>query len=39
MEYTVKCVNVSSAEKLGAYHLMKAENPVYILKGNFADNE
>ena len=39
MEYTVKCVNVSSAEKLGAYHLMKAENPVYILKGSFADNE
>ena len=39
MEYTVKCVNVSSAEKLGAYHLMKAENPVYILKGSFVDNE
>lgn len=33
MEYTVRCVNVSTADKLGPYHLMRAENPVYILKG------
>ena len=39
MDYTVKCVNVSAAEKLGSYHLMRAENPVYILKGSFTGNE
>lgn len=28
----VMCVNVASAAKLGNYNLMKAENPVYIIK-------
>ena len=27
------CANISAAQKLGKYNLMKAENPVYILKG------
>ncbi len=29
----ILCANISAAQKLGRYHLMKAENPVYILKG------
>ena len=27
------CANISAAQKLGKYNLMKAENPVYIIKG------
>lgn len=29
----ISCVNVSIAEKLGNYKLMKAENPIYLIKG------
>ena len=27
------CVNVSQAEPLGSYHLMKAQNPVWLIGG------
>lgn len=33
MDTEVSCVNVSVAHKLGRYNLMKAENPIYIIKG------
>lgn len=33
LETEIICANVSAAQKLGSYHLMKAENPVYIIKG------
>lgn len=33
MNVTVRLVSISDAKKLGGYHLMKAENPVYIIKG------
>lgn len=33
MNVEVTCVNISNAEKLGRYNLMKAENPVYLIKG------
>ena len=33
LETEITCVNISSAQKLGRYHLMQAENPVYIIKG------
>lgn len=33
MEITSRLVSVSDAHKLGRYHLMKAENPVYLIKG------
>lgn len=32
-EVEVIQVNISKAEKLGKYHLMKANNPVYIISG------
>lgn len=31
-EMEIQSVNVSNAEKIGSYHLMKAENPIYIIK-------
>lgn len=33
LETEITCANISSAQKLGRYHLMQAENPVYIIKG------
>lgn len=33
LETEVICANISTAQKLGRYNLMKAENPVYIIKG------
>jgi len=30
VEEDVTCINVSRARKLGRYHLMTAQNPVYI---------
>ncbi len=33
LETEITCANISTAQKLGRYHLMKAENPVYIIKG------
>ena len=33
MEMDITCANISQAQKLGRYNLMKAENPVYIIKG------
>ena len=39
METEIICVNVSTAQKLGKYHLMKAENPVYIIRGKKNCNE
>lgn len=29
----ITCANISRAQKLGRYNLMKADNPVYIVKG------
>ena len=31
IEPEIVCMQVSRAEKAGPYHLMKGENPVYIL--------
>lgn len=31
------CLNVAQATELGSYHLMQAENPVYLIKGVKAD--
>lgn len=33
LEMDITCANISTAQKLGRYNLMKAENPVYIIKG------
>lgn len=33
LETEITCANISTAQKLGRYNLMKAENPVYIIKG------
>ncbi len=33
MEISSRLVSVSDTHKLGRYHLMKAENPVYLIKG------
>lgn len=33
LDTEITCAGISSAQKLGGYHLMKAENPVYIIKG------
>lgn len=33
IDYKVSCVNVSNAQRLGHYDLMKAENPVYMIRG------
>ena len=33
MEISSRLVSVSDAHKLGRYHLMRAENPVYLIKG------
>ncbi len=33
METEIICANIAAAQKLGRYNLMKAENPVYIIKG------
>ncbi len=33
METEVLCAGIARAKKLGSYHLMAAENPVYIIKG------
>lgn len=32
------CLNASWSRKLGSYHMMKAENPVYIIKGYKNEN-
>ena len=33
LETEITCANIAAAQKLGRYNLMKAENPVYIIKG------
>ena len=33
------CLQVSRAQKTGAYHLMHAENPVYIFSFNFYEDK
>lgn len=33
MEISSRLVSVSDAHRLGRYHLMRAENPVYLIKG------
>jgi precorrin-6Y C5,15-methyltransferase (decarboxylating) len=33
IESAVVCANIAKAEKIGGYHLMKAQNPVYIITG------
>ena len=33
MEPEVTCINVSHAERLDSYSLIKAENPIYIIRG------
>lgn len=37
METEIMCANIAVANKLGRYNLMKAENPVYIIKGMHLD--
>ncbi len=37
MAKEVSCINVSNAKKLGRYNLMFAENPVYLIKGEFSE--
>ena len=37
LEWEAVCVSAAYAEKLGRYHLMKAQNPVYILTGEKGD--
>lgn len=39
MKAEVTCINSSRAEKLGRYNLMKADNPVYIIKGVKIDEQ
>lgn len=34
LETEIICANISTAQKLGRYNLMQAENPVYIIKGS-----
>ncbi|WMJ22042.1 precorrin-6y C5,15-methyltransferase (decarboxylating) subunit CbiE [Paludicola sp. MB14-C6] len=33
IEADIICVNVSKSETIGSYHMMKAQNPVYIISG------
>lgn len=33
MECAITCVNIANAEKIAGYHMMKAQNPVYIISG------
>lgn len=33
IETEICCINASRAEKIGGYHLMKADNPIYIISG------
>lgn len=33
IEAEITCINVSDAQKFGNYNLMKAQNPVYVIKG------
>jgi precorrin-6Y C5,15-methyltransferase (decarboxylating) len=33
IEPEISCVNIAQAEKAGRYHLMKAQNPVYVISG------
>jgi len=35
MNYEVTCVNTSISQKLGRYTMMKAQNPIYIIKGEY----
>lgn len=30
----ISCVNISRAKKVGSYHMMMAQNPVYLIGGN-----
>ena len=30
----ISCVNVSKAKQVGSYHMMMAQNPVYLIGGN-----
>lgn len=39
MNAEITCANISTAQRLGAYHLMKAENPVYIMKGTLHEQQ
>lgn len=39
MNFEVICANISCGQKLGRYNLMKAENPVYIVKGCVKNEE
>lgn len=32
----ISCVNVSRAKKVGGYHMMTAQNPVYLIGGNLS---
>ena len=36
--YQVTCVNSSKSEEVGRYHMMKAQNPVYIVDGEPDEN-
>lgn len=33
MKYEISCINASISQKLGRYNMMKAENPIFIIKG------
>lgn len=36
--YQVTCINSSESETVGRYHMMKAQNPVYIIDGELDEN-
>lgn len=37
IHYEVYCINASISQKLGRYTMMKGENPIYIIKGDFSE--
>lgn len=38
MDTDIICVNISKADKIGRYNMMKAQNPVYIISGKKGEN-
>ena len=38
LQTEVVCMNIAKAERVGGYHMLKAENPIYIITGEYNEN-